>query len=324
MRSAVRPAARLRSENAGRRPVRTPRRKARVRRYAAAFSLAASILTVRSTSAGFRTGAFRLFRVLHRSSLSDHRDLYLTGVLERVLDLLRDVAREPRGLEVVKLLRLHDDADLAARLDSEGLLDSGEAVRHALELLQALDVVRHDLAAGARPRGTDRIGGGDERADHRHRFNVAVVPDHPVDHRLRKAVPLEELAADDRVRPLDLVIDRLADVVQEAGALHRLRVVPRFRREHPGDVRDLDRVTQHVLAVRGAEVQPSEELYEIRVEPTDADLVDRCLGRFLHDLVDLGASFANHLLDACRVNSTVDERTLESALRDLATDRIEA
>src|SRR2546423_11278425 len=99
MRSAVRPAARLRSENAGRRPVRTPRAKARVRRYAAAFSLAASILTVRSTSAGFRTGAFPLFCVIHRSRLSGPPHLFLTGGPERVLDLLRDVPREPRRFE---------------------------------------------------------------------------------------------------------------------------------------------------------------------------------------------------------------------------------
>src|SRR5712692_11995399 len=208
------------------------------------------IVKVGARRACFRTGA--LFGVLHSASLPDHRYLDLTRVLQRVLDLLRDVAGEARGLEVIELVGLDHDADLATRLDSEGFLDAGEAVRDALELLQTLDVVRDDLASSTGARGADRVGGRDERADHRYRLDVAVVPDDTVDDRLREAVALQELAADHRVRSFDLVVDRFADVVQKAGALHRLRVVSGFRREHSGDVRDLDRVTQHVLAVRRA------------------------------------------------------------------------
>src|SRR5438552_14303166 len=108
-----------------------------------------SIVTVRSRRAGFRGGAFRLFGVLHRAGLADDRDLDLTRVLQRVLDLLCDVARQPRRLKIVELLGLDHDPDLATRLDRERFFDARKAVRDAFEFLEPLDVVRVDLAVSA-------------------------------------------------------------------------------------------------------------------------------------------------------------------------------
>src|SRR3989441_6389851 len=264
-----------------------------------------------------------LLGVLHRARLADDRHLDLPRVLHRLLDLLRDVAREPRGLQVVELVGLHDDADLAPRLDRERLLDAFEAVRDALQLLEPLDVVRDDLAPCAGTRRADRVGRGDERTHHRHRLDVPVVTDDAVDDVLREPVALEELAADDRVRTLDLVVDGLADVVEQSRALHRLRVVASLGCEHPRDVRHLDGVAEHVLSVRGAEMQPPEQLHEVRMQSADADLVHSGLRGLLHDLVDLGPRLRDHLFDARRVDAPVDEQPLERALRDLAADRVE-
>ena len=55
----------------------------------------------------------------NRPRFSDDHHLDLTGVLKRLLDLLRDVARETRGGQVIDLLGLDDDADLTTRLDRE-------------------------------------------------------------------------------------------------------------------------------------------------------------------------------------------------------------
>ena len=53
--------------------------------------------------------------------------------------------------EVVDLLGPDEDPDLAAGLDRERALDAGEALGDRLEVLEALDVGVHRLAAGARP-----------------------------------------------------------------------------------------------------------------------------------------------------------------------------
>ena len=147
--------------------------------------------------------------------------------------------------------------------------------------------------------------------------------DDPVDHRLGEAVALQQLATDDRVRPLDLVVDRFPDVVQEAGTLHGLLVVSGLRREHPRDVGDLDRVAENVLSERRAEVEPAEVLHEVRMECPDANLVDRGLAGFLHRLVDLGPRAPDRFLDARRMDPAVDQEALEGPLRDLAPDRVE-
>src|SRR2546421_11584502 len=100
-------------------PARTPR-PVTPRAERPGYPSLASIVKAGPSRGCFRAGA--LFGVLHRARLADDRDLDLTGVLQRVLDLLRDVARETRGLEVVELLRLDHDADLPTRLDGERLL----------------------------------------------------------------------------------------------------------------------------------------------------------------------------------------------------------
>ena len=59
-----------------------------------------------------------------------------------------------------------------------------------------------------------------------------------------------DLSADDRVASLDLVGQRLADVVQHRAPLHQHGVQPKLARHHAGDVRGLDEVLEHVLPVR--------------------------------------------------------------------------
>src|SRR5207249_2070485 len=74
--------------------------------------------------------------------------------------------REQYGSVVVDLLRLDDDADLAAGLERVDLLDAVVPRRDLLERLETLDVLLQALAARARPRSRDRV-----RRDHQHRLD---------------------------------------------------------------------------------------------------------------------------------------------------------
>src|SRR5687767_13756828 len=112
------------------------------------------------------TPARRSLRVLDRTGLADDGDLDLPRVGEVLLDLLGDVAREPDRLLVGDLLAVHDDADLAARLDGEALLHALEARRDLLELLEPLHVSLEDLAARAGAGGGEAVVGG-----HQHRLH---------------------------------------------------------------------------------------------------------------------------------------------------------
>ena len=68
-------------------------------------------------------------------------------------------------------------------------------------------------------------GGDDERLD-RLRLFLTVVSGDGVDDRSRAAQPLGDVRADQRVWSLHLVVDRLADVVQQTSGLCDLTSAP--------------------------------------------------------------------------------------------------
>ncbi len=68
---------------------------------------------------------------------------------------------------------------------------------------------------------------------------------------------------------LNFVVDRLADIVQETGALGQGNVHAELSGEQAGDLGDLDGVVEHVLTVARAESQTAEELDEIGLQPVD-------------------------------------------------------
>src|SRR3954452_7572333 len=164
-----------------------------------------------------------LTSVVGRPRLPDHRDLDLAGVLELLLDLAGDLVAEQHGAVVVERAGHDHHADLAAGLHRVDLVDAVVAGGDLLEVAQALDVLLERLTAGARARAGERVGGLDDHGLDRLWLDLVVVGLHRVRDGLGLAVATGELAADERVRALDLVRDRLADVVQERGATRGLR-----------------------------------------------------------------------------------------------------
>ena len=128
-----------------------------------------------------------------------------------------------------------------------------------------------------------------------------------VDDLERQVVPLGDLGADGRVRALDLVVDRLADVVQQAAHLGDLDVGADLGRDDRGEVARLDRVVEHVLAVARAVLEPAEQLDDLGGQARDAGLVGGRLAGLAHDEVDLGARLGDDLLDAAGVDPAVGD-----------------
>ena len=95
-----------------------------------------------------------------------------------------------------------------------------------LQRFQPLDVVLHHLAPRAGPPAGDRVRRRDDERFDRLRLLLVVVRGDGVDDPGRPAEPLGDLRADQGVRPLDLVVDGLADVVQEAAVLATLTSAP--------------------------------------------------------------------------------------------------
>src|SRR5690606_15939257 len=155
---------------------------------------------------------------------------------------------------VVYLVGLHDDPDLASGLDGERVLDAGEARGDALETLEALDVALERLAPGAWTRRGDRVCGVDDDGEEGLGAVQVVVVGDRVDDLAGFTETPPEVRSDLRVGALDLAVDRLADVVQQARAARHGLVHPDLCGDDPGEVGYLHRVLEDVLSVAGAEL----------------------------------------------------------------------
>jgi hypothetical protein len=244
-------------------------------------------------------------------------------VLELGLDLACDLVREENRAVVVDLGRLDDDADLAAGLEGVNALDPIAAARELLERGQALDVVLEALAAGAGACCRDRVGGDQEHRLDGLGLDLVVMGLDRVHDALALAIALRELRGDARVRPLDLVRHRLADVVQERRAPRRLHARLELGRHDPGQVDDLERVLEHVLPVARPVAQAPEDLHQLLVEVAAVRLEDCLLAGLAHQLVDLRLRLVVRLLDPRRVDPAVLDQLRERHLRDLAAQAVE-
>src|SRR6185312_7703729 len=93
---------------------------------------------------------------------------------------------------------------------------------------------------------------------------------------------------------------------------------------HPGDVRRLDQVPEHVLPVGGSVAQAAQEVDELRVHVGKAELDQGVLPGPLAQLLDLGLAALVGVLDPLRVDAPVRDETFQREPGDLAPYRIEA
>ena len=145
-----------------------------------------------------------------------------------------------------------------------------------------------------------------------------------MDDVLLLAEAARQVGADDGMAALDLVVDGLAQVVQEPCALGRDGVEPQLRGHDAREVGHLERVVQHVLAVGGAVAQAAERAHELGMQVVDAGVEGGLLARLLHALVHERLGLAEHLLDARRMDAPVGHEVLHGHAADLAADRVEA
>ena len=118
------------------------------------------------------------------------------GYVSCCFERLGDVAADFGGRFVGRHLGAGDDADLAAGLDRERLLDALEAGGDRFQFLHPLDVAVERFAAGAGPRGAAGVGRGDEHRVRHVGADVVVMAERGVDHFGAFAVALEEVGAD--------------------------------------------------------------------------------------------------------------------------------
>ncbi len=138
------------------------------------------------------------------------------------------------------------------------------------------------------------------------------------------AITTGELGADDGMRALDVVVNCLAQVVKQTGALGGHNVQAKLGSHHAAEIRDLEGVLKHVLTKRGTVAQGTKGLDDLGVQVVDASIEGSLLASLAHALLNQVGSLVIHLLDAGRVNAAVGDEVLEGDTGGLTTDRVEA
>jgi len=156
------------------------------------------------------------FAILHGARLAHDGDADLAGEAELRFDAFGDIPCHQLSSGVVDLLRFDQDPNLAAGLDGVRLLDARERVGDLFELFEPLHVSLERFPARPWARSRDRVRGYQQERLDGVRFLVVVVCTHGVHDLSRNPVPLEQIRPDHRMRALDLVVDGLADVVEQA------------------------------------------------------------------------------------------------------------
>ena len=136
-------------------------------------------------------------------------------------------------------------------------------------------------------------------------------------------IALGHLHAQLDVRALQLVIDGLADVVQQARALGKRHIRAQLRGHQAGEVGHLDGMLEHVLSVAGAVAHAAEQLDELMVDAVHVRLEHGLLAGLADLVVHLAAGLFDHFLDARRMDAAIGDELFECDAGDLAADRIE-
>ena len=120
---------------------------------------------------------------------------------------------------------------------------------------------RHDIDGDRDPGVVGRVrGGGDDR-----QRLVGVVGADGVGHDLRLAQAARVVGADDGVRAVELVGQRLADVVHQRRPPGQLRIEAQLVGHHAAEEAGLDRVLPLVLGVAGAVVEAADQPDDVGV-----------------------------------------------------------
>ena len=155
-------------------------------------------------------------------------------------------------------------------------------------------------------------------------LHIAVVGLDGVNDGLRLLVLSGDIHADGDVAALYLVVNGLAQVVQQTGPLGHVHIHAQLGGQQPRDVGHFDGVVQHVLAVAGAVSHAAQQLDDLRVQAMDIGLEHGPLTLGLDDGVDLFLGLGYHFLNAGGVDAAVLNQLLQSQTGHLAADRVKA
>ena len=88
------------------------------------------------------------------------------------------------------------------------------------------------------------------------------------------------------------------------------------------ELSDLDRMFQCVLSITGTEFHLSKQFHELRMDSMDSNFERSGLTVLTHVRLHFALCFLHHLLDSCRMNTSIHNQAFQSNPCHLTADRI--
>ena len=120
------------------------------------------------------------------------------------------------------------------------------------------------------------------------------------------------------------MIDRFADIVQKSGTLGDSDVQPDLAGKQTGKLRNLNRMLQCVLTIACPKLHSSKQPDQFRMNSVNAHFQSRCLSLFSNHGIYFFLRLFYHLLNSCRMNTSVNNQFLQRDPCDLSSDRIKS
>ena len=124
------------------------------------------------------------------------------------------------------------------------------------------------------------------------------------------AVLLADVDADLDVTALNLVVERLADIMQQTGTAGQLDIDTQLAGHQASQPGHFQRMAQHILAEAGAVLQTANELDQVGMQAVNAQLHNGFVALALHLNFQFAAALVDSLLDAGRVDTAISNQSV--------------
>ena len=149
------------------------------------------------------------------------------------------------------------------------------------------------------------------------------MPGGGVNYLFSLAIPLEQFGSDSRMTAFHFVVGRFSDVVAESAASSQRRVEPHLLGEESRNVGNLDRVTQHVLAIAGSKVHPPHQVDQLVVQTGHVGFQARLFAKLLDVSVHFLVRLFDDFFDPRRMDAAVLDQLDEGEPGHFAADLVE-
>ena len=168
-------------------------------------------------------------------------------------------------MSLIHLLRRNNYTNLTACLNSMSALNAGIGIGDLFQFLETLDIGFDIFLSCTRSCRRDSISSLNQNINNAIGFNIVMMGLDGMHNHGLFAISTCKISTNHRMRTFDLVVYRLADIVQKACAFCGHWIKAKLGGHHSAEIGNFKRVIQNILTIRSAVAQSTKNLFQFRI-----------------------------------------------------------